>query len=111
MAAGTRLTLEEWLAMPDTEPASEFVCGEVIQEPMPGRAHSLVRSYFLGVRHDWVRGRSGAELTRVFGPQGGERGSVPDVCFVRWTPSPRRSRSTAPTPTLFRCRRPASSRG
>ena len=28
MATATRLTLEEWLARPDTEPASEFVDGE-----------------------------------------------------------------------------------
>ena len=34
------MTLDEFLRLPETEPASEFICGEVIQKPMPSYEHS-----------------------------------------------------------------------
>jgi Uma2 family endonuclease len=37
-------TLEEFLALPDTKPASEYIAGQVIQKPMPLGKHSLIRS-------------------------------------------------------------------
>jgi Uma2 family endonuclease len=39
MTAGTRLTFEEFLALPETEPPSEYICGEVIQKPTPSPDH------------------------------------------------------------------------
>ncbi len=37
------LTLEAFLAMPETKPASEFVDGEIVQKPMPKGKHSIVQ--------------------------------------------------------------------
>jgi Uma2 family endonuclease len=37
------LTLESFLAMPETKPASEFVDGEIVQKPMPKGKHSIVQ--------------------------------------------------------------------
>lgn len=37
------LTLNEFLALPETEPASEFVNGKIIQKPMPKRKHSIIQ--------------------------------------------------------------------
>jgi Uma2 family endonuclease len=37
------LTLEAFLAMPETKPASEFVDGAVVQKPMPKGKHSIVQ--------------------------------------------------------------------
>ena len=31
----TAISLEQFLAQPETEPASEFACGGVVQKPMP----------------------------------------------------------------------------
>jgi Uma2 family endonuclease len=38
------LTLEEFLALPDTKPASEYIDKQIIQKPMPQGKHSLIRS-------------------------------------------------------------------
>ena len=38
------LTLESFLALPETKPASEFVNGQVIQKPMPKGKHSVIQS-------------------------------------------------------------------
>jgi Uma2 family endonuclease len=37
------LTLEAFLAMPETKPASEFVDGAIVQKPMPKGKHSIVQ--------------------------------------------------------------------
>lgn len=37
------LTLEEFLKLPETKPASEFVNGEIILKPMPQGEHSLLQ--------------------------------------------------------------------
>jgi Uma2 family endonuclease len=43
MATSTkRMTLEEFLALPETEPPSELIDGEVLQKTMPTLLHSLV---------------------------------------------------------------------
>lgn len=36
------ITLEAFLALPETEPASEYVDGLIIQKPMPQGEHSVL---------------------------------------------------------------------
>jgi Uma2 family endonuclease len=36
-------TLEQFLALPETKPASEYIAGNIIQKPMPQGKHSLLR--------------------------------------------------------------------
>jgi len=38
------LTLEEFLAMPETKPASEYIDGQIYQKPMPQAQHSTFQS-------------------------------------------------------------------
>ena len=38
------LTLEEFLALSETKPASEFINGQIIQKPMPQGEHSLIQT-------------------------------------------------------------------
>jgi Uma2 family endonuclease len=38
-----RLTLEEFLKLPETKPASEYIEGEIIQKPMPKIKHSRLQ--------------------------------------------------------------------
>ncbi len=37
------LTLEEFLKLPETKPASEYINGKIIQKPMPQGKHSILR--------------------------------------------------------------------
>lgn len=37
------LTLEEFLKLPETKPASEFINGEIVQKPMPQGEHSRLQ--------------------------------------------------------------------
>lgn len=41
------LTLEQFLALPETKPASEYIAGNIIQKPMPQWKHSLLRMKLL----------------------------------------------------------------
>ncbi len=87
MASAIRISLDEWLAQPETKPAGEFVCGEVLQKPMPNFPHYLLSGFMLNALWAHVRrhklGFVGPELRCVFGPMSGRRGYVPDVAFVR----------------------------
>ncbi len=46
MAATSRLTLEQFLGLEETEPASAYACGEVIQKPMPNRMDAAIQFFF-----------------------------------------------------------------
>ena len=86
MATGTRLTLDEFLALPETEPGSELIDGEVVQKEMPNIAHMLVQQLLAWVVGVYVRdnrlGITGSEGRCIFGPPGGERPYLPDFLFV-----------------------------
>ncbi len=38
-----QITLEEFLDLPDTKPASEYIDGEIIQKHMPQGQHSILQ--------------------------------------------------------------------
>jgi Uma2 family endonuclease len=42
-----QITLEEFLALPDTKPASEYIDGEIVQKPMPQGQHSVIQGRLL----------------------------------------------------------------
>ncbi|WP_310426265.1 Uma2 family endonuclease [Chamaesiphon sp. VAR_48_metabat_135_sub] len=49
-----QITLEEFLALPDTKPASEYIDGEIIQKPMPQTQHSVIQGRVLfEFNHAW----------------------------------------------------------
>jgi Uma2 family endonuclease len=87
MKAATRLTLDEFLALPEEKPYREYACGEVWKKPMPNRPHSVLQTWLVLLLSPFVRrqriGDIFAELRCVFGPPGGERALVPDLCFYR----------------------------
>jgi Uma2 family endonuclease len=39
-----QITLEQFLALPETKPASEYIDGQIIQKPMPQGHHSVIQS-------------------------------------------------------------------
>lgn len=88
-----RLTLEEFLALPETEPASEFICGEVFQKPMPDTPHSLLQPYIWMLLFQFVTarnlGRVGTEWRCIFGPHMAQRAFVPDIVYASYDRMPR----------------------
>jgi Uma2 family endonuclease len=80
------VTLEQFLSMDETEPASELACGEVMQKPMPNVAHSAIQFFLAAVLFPFLArggiGRGFTELRCIFGPPGQERTYVPDLCYV-----------------------------
>lgn len=73
------ITLEEFLKLPETKPASEYIDGEIIQKPMPKGRHSIIQIEF-GSKINLVLRKQGiatafTELRCTFG----NRSVVPDV--------------------------------
>jgi Uma2 family endonuclease len=85
-ATTQRLTLEQFLALPATEPASEYVCGEVFQKPMPTNAHGILQPYIWMLIYQFLAvaklGRVRTEWRCTFGPRGRERPYIPDVVYA-----------------------------
>ncbi len=80
-----RLTLEEFLALPETEPASEYLDGRIIQKPMPQGKHSSLQTEMsttvnLKLKPQQIA-RAFSELRCTFGG----RSIVPDVSVFTWT--------------------------
>ena len=83
------LTLEEFLALPETEPASEYVCGEVFRKPMPTDIHTDLQYFLTTLLKDYLRrhplGTARMEWRCLF--PGRRRALIPDVSYVsaeRW---------------------------
>jgi Uma2 family endonuclease len=95
MATTTRMSLAEFLALPETEPASEYFCGEVVQKPMPDNAHAMIQWFLVELLAPFLRrtrlGRGGTEWRCVFGPRGQRQGFVPDLVYVSQTRMPKGS--------------------
>ena len=78
------LTLEDFLKLPETRPASEFINKEIIQKPMPQGEHSLLQGELCAAINQVAKPRKIAiafpELRCTFGGDS----IVPDVAVFRW---------------------------
>ncbi len=83
------LTLDEFLKLPETKPAREFINGEIIQKPMPQGKHSTVQSDFVSAANTILKpqriARAYSELRCTFGG----RSIVPDIAVFTWERIPR----------------------
>src|SRR6478672_11052300 len=83
------LTLKEFLKLPETEPASEYVDGKIIQKPMPQGKHSTIQTEFSTTVNSVLKprriARAFSELRCTFGG----RSTVPDVSVFTWEGIPR----------------------
>ncbi|WP_333447674.1 Uma2 family endonuclease [Microcoleus sp. D3_18_C4] len=79
-----RLTLEEFLKLPETKPASEYIEGDIIQKPMPKTKHSLLRlkadNEINQVTETPKIAYAFPELRCTFGG----RSIVPDIAVLLW---------------------------
>lgn len=78
------ITLEEFLQLPETKPASEYIDGQVIQKPMPQGKHSKLQGKLVTAINQVVEEAKIAmafpELRCTFGG----RSIVPDVTVFAW---------------------------
>jgi Uma2 family endonuclease len=87
------VTLEEFLQLPETKPASEYIDGEIVQKPMPKARHSIIQRELLFAISPLLSKQGIAEAfpeLRCTYPSGsrtecvyGNRSIVPDVAVFR----------------------------
>ena len=82
-------TIEEFLLLPETKPASEFINGQIIQKPMPQGEHSQLQIELCENINQLTKPQKIAkafpELRCVFGGIA----IVPDIAVFRWERIPR----------------------
>jgi Uma2 family endonuclease len=84
-----KLTLAEFLQLPETQPASEYVTGKIVQKPMPQGEHSRIQSRLcteinkIGESQKLALALTEIRCTFV------ERSIVPDVAVFAWERIPR----------------------
>lgn len=87
--AAPRLTLDEFLELPETKPGSEFINGKIIQKPMPQGEHSRLQSKLStainAVSEPSQIAYAFPELRCSFGGAS----IIPDIAVVRWQRIPR----------------------
>ncbi len=83
------LTLAEFVQLPETKPASEYIDGQIIQKPMPQGKHSVIQGELVTAINGVVKpkriARAFPELRCTFGG----RSTVPDIAVFRWNRIPR----------------------
>jgi Uma2 family endonuclease len=88
------ITLAEFLKLPETKPACEYLDGEVIQKPMPQGKHSAIQGELVSAINAIAKpqhiARAFPELRCSFG----ERSIVPDVAVFSWQRIPREENGT-----------------
>lgn len=83
------ITLKEFLALPETKPASEYIDGKIIQKPMPQGEHSTIQAELIIALNGALKppkiARAFPELRCTFGG----RSTVPDVSVFTYNRIPR----------------------
>ena len=83
------LTIQDFLQLPETKPASEYIDGQIIQKPMPQGKHSVIQTELAAAINAAIKSqriaRAFSELRCTFGG----RSTVPDVSVFVWDRIPR----------------------
>lgn len=82
------LTLDEFLKLPETQPPSEFIKGEIIPKPMPQGQHSLIQIELCKAMERVANpnkiAKAFPELRCTFGGES----IIPDIAVFRWARIP-----------------------
>lgn len=82
------LTLEEFLKLPETKPACEYIDGQIIQKPMPKGKHSTIQTELSSTINRTLKPQQIAwafsELRCTFGG----KSIVPDISVFTWAKIP-----------------------
>ncbi|NET71821.1 MAG: Uma2 family endonuclease [Sphaerospermopsis sp. SIO1G2] len=83
------ISLHEFLELPETKPASEYINGQIIQKPMPQGKHSIIQGELVPTINIAIKpkkiARAFPELRCTFGG----RSLVPDIAVFVWNRIPR----------------------
>lgn len=89
ITSNNQISLDQFLKLPETQPASEFIHGEITQKPMPQGEHSLIQTTLIEVINGKARNQKIAlafsELRCTFGGAT----IVPDIAVFRWQRIPK----------------------
>jgi len=86
----TQLTLEEFLAQPETEPASEYINGKIYQKPMPQGEHSTLQTRLVAaINQVSIPEKIAYAYTELRCTFSGSA-IVPDISVFEWQRIPRR---------------------
>ena len=100
------ITLKEFLALPETKPASEYIDGKIIQKPMPKGKHSTIQGELVTAINSALKpqktARASCSIASTRGTRAtafrafpelrctfGGRSTVPDVTVFAWNRIPR----------------------
>ncbi|MEG5057561.1 Uma2 family endonuclease [Microcoleus sp. A2-C5] len=84
----SKLSLAAFLNLPETEPASEYIDGQIYQKFMPQGKHSLIQTEFASTINQQGKPRKLAlALTELRCTFGG-RSIVPDIAVFEWSRIP-----------------------
>ncbi|NCO75110.1 MAG: Uma2 family endonuclease [Cyanobacteria bacterium] len=84
-----QITLEDFLQLPETKPAQEYIDNQISQKPMPQGKHSLIQGEFVTVINSIIKpekiGLAFPELRCTFGG----KSIVPDIVVLTYDRIPR----------------------
>ncbi|MGB3240407.1 MAG: Uma2 family endonuclease [Geitlerinemataceae cyanobacterium] len=80
--------LEEFLQLPETKPASEFIDGKIIQKPIPQGEHSRLQSKLVSVINEIAETPKIAYAFPELRCNFGGRSIIPDLTVFRWNRIP-----------------------
>ena len=83
------LTLEAFLKLAETDPASEYIDGQMIQKPMPKGKHSTIQTEMATVVNGVLKPRHIARAFSELRCNFGGRSIIPDVSVFAWSRIPR----------------------
>jgi Uma2 family endonuclease len=83
------ITLEEFLQLPETEPASEYINGQISQKPMPQGEHSRLQGKLVSTINEVAEPQKIALASPELRSTFGGATVVPDVTVFRWERIPR----------------------
>ncbi len=78
------LTLEEFLQLPETKPASEYIEGQIYKKPMPKSRHSRLQLKVCNAINDVTENDKIAYAFPELRCTVGERSIVPDIAVLLW---------------------------
>ncbi len=82
------LTLEQFLTLPETKPAREYIEGKIIQKPMPKGKHSWLQLMLCNCINEQAKEQQLACALPELRCSFGIRSIVPDVAVFRWSRIP-----------------------
>ena len=83
------LTLEEFLQLQETEPASEYINGQIVPKPMPQGEHSAIQTELATAINAVTRSKQIARAFTELRCTFGSRSIIPDISVFTWQQIPR----------------------